>query len=221
MVRLRQAVLVAADLAPVAAALRAEVGAGEPYADPGVGLFGLENAVMPLGDQFLEIVSPVKDDTAAGRTLARRGPGGYMLIFQLEDLAAARSRAAEAGVRVVWEIALEDMETVHLHPRDMGGAIVSLDCPVPAEAWRWAGPDWTGRAGSGPPGRIAGATLAVPDPEATAARWASVLGVPRVEGIDFVAGDGGLVEVALTVPDDVRRGRDRVEVGGLAFTFTV
>jgi hypothetical protein len=220
--RLRQAVLVAADLAPAVAALRAELGAGEPYADPGVGLFGLENGVLPLGDQFLEVVSPTEEGTAAGRALERRGPGGYMLIFQVEDIAAARARAVAEGVRVVWEIALEDMETVHLHPRDMG-VIVSLDRPVPAGAWRWAGPEWTGGVPGGPsasPGRILGARIEVPDPEAAAARWATVLGVPEVESIAFVAGDRGLVEVVVEAPGEVRRGRDRVEVGGLLFTFS-
>ena len=218
MVRLRQAVLVAADLAPAVAGLRAELGAGAPYADPGVGLFGLENGVMPLGDQFLEVVSPTEDGTAAGRALARRGPGGYMLIFQVQDVGAARARAIADGVRVVWEIALDDMETVHLHPRDMG-VIVSLDRPVPAGAWRWAGPEWIGKAGSGPPGRIVGATVEVPDPEAAAARWATVLGVPEAEGIAFAAGDRGFVEVVVEAPDEVRRGRDAVEVGGLTFRF--
>lgn len=219
MVRLRQAVLVAPEVEPLASALRAELGVGAPFADPGVSLFGLENAVMALGDQFLEVVAPTQDGTAAGRTLARRGPGGYMLIFQVGDTGRVRERAAAEGVRVVWEIALEDMETVHLHPRDMGGAIVSTDAPVPPGSWRWAGPEWTGRAGCGPEGSILGATIAVPDPHAAARRWAAILGVERPPGVEFVAGEGGLVGVSLRVPDAVRRGRASVELGGLTFTF--
>src|SRR3712207_5616716 len=100
-VRLRQAVLVAAELEPVAARLRDELGLGEAFADPGVGEFGLENAVFALGDQFLEVGAPTRPGTAAGRYLERRGgDGGYMLIFQLDDLDSARSRAAELGIRV-------------------------------------------------------------------------------------------------------------------------
>ncbi len=71
--RLRQAVLAARDLDAVAGELRAELGLGEPYADPGVGYFGLRNAVFALGDTFLEVVSPVEPDTAAGRLLERHG----------------------------------------------------------------------------------------------------------------------------------------------------
>ena len=92
--RLRQAVLAARELEPVATRLRDELGLGEPFADPGVEYFGLRNAVFALGDTFLEVVSPVRDGTAAGRLLDRRGGDcGYMLMFQVEDLGAARERA--------------------------------------------------------------------------------------------------------------------------------
>jgi hypothetical protein len=75
-VRLRQVVLVARDLERVVATLRARLGLGEPFRDPAVGSFGLENAVMALGDTFVEVVSPVKPDTAARRHLERRGGDG-------------------------------------------------------------------------------------------------------------------------------------------------
>lgn len=182
-VRLRQAVLVASELEPVVSALRAELGLGEPFRDPGVAEFGLLNAVFALGDCFLEVVSPVRPGTAAGRYLDRHGDGGYMVIFDLEDLDGARARVEQMGIRVVWRIDLPDISGTHLHPADMRGAIVSLDQSRPYGTWRWGGPDWTGRTGSGAPGRVAGTTVAVGDPGAVAARWAQVLGVP-------VSGDG-------------------------------
>ncbi|HEX7609616.1 MAG TPA: hypothetical protein VF380_02985, partial [Solirubrobacteraceae bacterium] len=77
-VRLRQAVIVARELEPVAAALRGALGLSEPFRDPGVGEFGLENVVFALGDCFLEVISPLRDGTAAGRYLERHGgDGGY------------------------------------------------------------------------------------------------------------------------------------------------
>ena len=72
-VRLRQAVLVADQLEPVASALRSALGLREPFRDPGVGEFGLANVVFALGDCFLEVVSPTRADTAAGRYLERHG----------------------------------------------------------------------------------------------------------------------------------------------------
>ena len=177
--RLRQVAVVAPDCATVAGQLRRAFGWGEPFHDPGVAEFGLANAVFAVGDTFLEVVAPVQPATAAGRYLERRGgAGGYMAIFQVPDLAAARRRLAGLGVRVVWTADLPDMAATHLHPGDVPGAIVSLDWAEPAASWRWAGPSWTGQAPGHAPGGVTGLTIEVNDPPAAARRWAAVLGLP-------------------------------------------
>ena len=57
--RLRQIALVGADLDAAEADIRAILGLDYAYDDPGVGKFGLKNAVLvPIGDTFLEVVSP-------------------------------------------------------------------------------------------------------------------------------------------------------------------
>jgi hypothetical protein len=229
-VRLRQAVLVARELEPVAVALRSALRLQEPFRDPGVGEFGLHNTVFALGDCFLEVISPTRSDTAAGRYLARQGgDGGYMVIFDLEDLDGARSRALGLGVRVVWQIDLPDISGTHLHPADMHGAIVSLDQSRPYGSWRWGGPQWTAQTSSGAPGRLAGITVAVSDPAAVAARWAEVLGVEVVSGEPLLCLDGaavrfqaaasddreGLVEIALELPHELPAGAATMQLGGV------
>jgi Glyoxalase-like domain len=190
--RLRQAVLAARDLEPVVAELREALGLGEPFQDPGVGTFGLHNAVMALGDTFIEVVSPVRADTAAGRHLDRRGgDGGYMVMFELDDVAGARRRAAEAGIREIWAVELEDIVDVHLHPRDVGGAILAVDQAIPAGSWRWAGPGWEGAIPEHSPGGIRGATIEAADPQAMCARWSDVLGVAPADRGTALPLDGG------------------------------
>jgi hypothetical protein len=228
---LRQAVLVAAELEPVASSLRSALGLGEPFRDPGVGEFGLTNAVFALGDCFLEVIAPRRPDTAAGRYLARHGgDGGYMVLFDIEDLEGARDRAAALGVRVVWQVDLPDISGTHLHPADMRGAIVSLDRSDPYGTWRWGGPEWTGRVGEGASGRLASVTIAVDDPGAVAARWGAVLGVP-VSGNrqPQLALDGGeigfapaadrrgerLVEIAVELGAESARQSEAIDLGGL------
>ena len=178
--RLRQVALVAGDCDRVAGQLSRAFGWPAPFSDPGVAQFGLTNAVFAAGDTFIEVVSPAQPDTTAGRYLQRRGgDGGYMAIFQVPDLADARRRVAALGVRVVWTADLPDIAGTHLHPRDVPGAIVSLDWADPVQAWRWAGPSWTGQAAAGhAPGGVTGLTIEVADPPAAAQRWAAVLGVP-------------------------------------------
>ena len=85
--RIRQIALVATDLATVRGQLFELLGLDDAFVDEGVGQFGLQNIVCTIGNSFLEVVSPVTDDTTAGRLLQRRGgDGGYMVILQVDDL---------------------------------------------------------------------------------------------------------------------------------------
>jgi hypothetical protein len=54
--RLRQVALVAHDCGQVAGDLRRTFGWPPPFHDPGVGQFGLTNAVFAAGDTFVEVV---------------------------------------------------------------------------------------------------------------------------------------------------------------------
>lgn len=154
--------------------LQSVLGLGEPYDDPGVGVFGLVNGVFAIGDQFLEVVVPKQDGTAAGRFLERNPErGGYMAIFQVPDLAPVRAHADANQLRRVWDIDHEEITASHIHPADIGAAIVSIDAPRPPESWLWGGPSWRERS---VPGRLTGATLTAVDPLALAERWANLLG---------------------------------------------
>ena len=231
-VRLRQAVLAAGDLEAVAGRLRETLGLGEPFRDPNVAVFGIANTVFALGDCFLEVVSPTQSDTAAGRYMERHGgDAGYMLIFDFEDLEPARNRTREMGIRTVWQLDLPDISGTHLHPADMHGAIVSIDASRPYGSWRWGGPEWTERTGTGAPGRLTGVTVTVADPAATAARWGAVLGVPVHETghpilylddsqVEFQQAPEpsreGLTEIAVELPGGLPDGADRVQLGGVA-----
>jgi len=178
MLRIRQIVFVVRDLAPSSARLAALLALDPPYRDPGVAEFGIDNAVFAFGDQFIELISPVRPGTAAGRHLDRRGEGGYMVILQTDDFDRDRARVRALGVRTVWEKALPDIRAMHLHPKDIGGAIVSIDQPVPAASWRWGGPDWRRQEGARGRQRVVGVMLESHDPAAMAGRWAEVLGLP-------------------------------------------
>jgi catechol 2,3-dioxygenase-like lactoylglutathione lyase family enzyme len=186
--RLRQVALATRELERSAALLTEVLGLGEPFHDPGVGVFGLCNSVFAIGDTFLELVSPVREDASAGRFLCRKnGDAGYMVIVQSDDLERDRARMDRLGVRVVFETWLEDIATVHLHPRDVGAAIVSIDQAIPPGSWRWAGPGWEQR-GSGCADALSTVEIACQDPASTSARWATVLDCDAAGG-----GDGSFV----------------------------
>jgi hypothetical protein len=175
--RLRQIALVARDLGAARAEITGVLGVDYAYDDPGVGKYGLCNAVFPVGTTFLEVVSPKAPGTTAERLLEKRGGnGGYMVILQVDDLAAARARVHEAGARVVDQIDRDGAAFTHIHPKDIGGAILSIDRMIPKERWEWGGPHWTEHVRTDVSVAIVGAELQAEDPCRMASRWAAVLG---------------------------------------------
>ncbi len=213
--RLRQIVLAARRIKPLADQLTEAFGLGEPYNDPGVGHFGLENVVYTIGDQFLEIVAPKEEGTAAGRFMDRWGEGGYMVILQTDDLDALRLRAGEQAIRRVWDIDRKEISASHFHPRDVGGAILSVDTPRPPESWLWAGPGWEARTGEGLVRAATGVSFQSGDPARLAGRWGQLLDrAPQGETI-------GLSDAALHFgPDENGRGEGisayRLQVGDIS-----
>lgn len=184
--RLRQIALVAEKLAPAVDDLTSVLGIEVCYNDPGVKVFGLENALMPVGNQFVEVVAPIQEGTAGGRYLERRGGnGGYMVITQCDDHAPRRKRVEELGVRMAYSFEVEGQFTnMQLHPKDTGATFFEIDEQLGAGAhdpdgpWEPAGHDWSRARRLDVVSGITAAELQVPDPAATAARWGEIAEIP-------------------------------------------
>jgi hypothetical protein len=181
--RLRQICLVAADLQAVETRIVDTLGVPVCYRDPGVGKYGLHNALFALGGTFLEVVAPTRADTAAGRYLQRRhGDGGYMFIVDVDDVGPWRTLYRELGVRIVEDIDRTGeggrSQALHLHPRDTGGCILSVDQHSGGAdmfgEYLWAGPDWRSGLADGPFLRIEGADIQTADPEGLSHRWSEL-----------------------------------------------
>jgi hypothetical protein len=143
-----------------------------------------------------------------------------MAIFEVDDLDARVDHLAEQGVRIVWSGDFGDIRGRHLHPRDVGGTLVSIDEPVPSGSWRWGGPDWQERSAEllheVAVTAIAGVVVSAEDPDVMRDRW-TTLGLDS--GVRFVSagprGDG-LDEVALVAKDRSRVG-EHLGIGGVTF----
>ena len=154
--RIRQIAGVAEKLQPVEDDLKEILGIEVCYRDPGVGYFGLENALFPIGDQLLEVVAPIQENTAGGRYIERRGgDSGYMVITQCDDHPPRRAHVDELGIRIVLDNQASEFINLQLHPRDTGGTFFEIDQQLGEGALNENGP-WHP---AGPPQKSSATTL--------------------------------------------------------------
>jgi hypothetical protein len=226
-IRLRQVALVAHDLDAVLADLDRELGLQVAFNDPSVATFGLRNAVLPVGTQFVEVVSPTKDGTAAGRQLERLGgDGGYMVICQTDQHEQVHARVEELGVRKVVDADEHGYKIMQLHPSDTGGSFLEIDFQPggddPHGPWMPAGPDWQRAVRTDVVDGMTGVELRVARADKVAARWSEILDLPAIDGVieldnatvRVVEGTGGLAAI------DVRgSGRGTRRICGIDFRF--
>ncbi len=234
--RLRQIALVAEDLRPVETEICDSLGLEVCFRDPGIADFGLRHGLYAIGDKILEVVVPKEPETTAGRYLERRGGnGGYMVLLQVDDLATTEAALDEEGMRIVYRAEGPGISGLHVHPKDVGGAILSLDQATPPESWGWAGADWTYHVCNDVVTDLVAAEIQGPDPADLAARWANVTNsAADIEGdawvieldggtsLRFVADtDGrgeGLSAVDVVAADRSRAG-ERLELCGTGFNL--
>ncbi len=136
-----------------------------------------------------------------------------MLMAEVDDADAARSRIAEQGVRLVHEGLRDDAVDLHLHPRDVGGTLLALDAMTPPGAWCWGGAAWEGTTPD-TTGGLREVVVAVDEPATVARRWAALIGLPY-EGGDLLTLDGGAQTVRFVAEPD------RAQAGVVAATIDV
>ncbi|MBL4827172.1 MAG: VOC family protein [Spongiibacteraceae bacterium] len=188
-IHLRQICLVADKLQPAIDKLSAVFSIPSCYVDPAVGKFGLENTLLAMGSQFIEVVAPIKQGTAAGRFLQRRrGNGGYMVICQvptIKEQAELRERAVDNKVRIAYESDLGTWNVMQLHPADMGATFFEVDWDQQANMkgnWHPAGGSrWQPLNSTNVVKAITAVELQSDDPNALALHWSKITEVPVTE----------------------------------------
>jgi len=207
MLRIRQICLVAAKLRPVVDDLKAVLKIEECFHDPGVAKYGLENALLPIGRNFMEVVAPLEAGTAAGRYLDRRGgDGGYIVILQCDDAKQRRAHYADIGIRIANDLDYGDFLGTQLHPKDTGGCMLEVDQQdgdVIDGTWHPAGSDWERTVRSDGAAAMTGCTLQSQDPEKLARHWGSILKSPvdTVGGAFQIPLDNGFIDFVAAQDD--------------------
>lgn len=228
----RQLVFLAADLNATLDNARQQLGLNPGVEDAeGMAKLGFVHQVLTIDQTFLEFTAPREPDTMPGRLVAKRGDIGYMVVVQVEDIAAVKARAAARGITMVMEGTYEGHSISQWHPRDFG-TLAEIDQLRPPDTWHMA-PRVFETGSTDVVGDFVAIELAVREPHAISETWASVLDIPvrsdlvsldisgRVLRFTPVGEDRreGLVAVELPATDRAQAGRT-VRLSGVDFRLT-
>lgn len=90
---------------------------------------GVEEAMIPLGGSFIQLLQPLGPDTPLGRFLDRNGEGVHHLAYAVADIEAALNHLKAQGARLVDSQARPGgggARIAFVHPRDLAGTLIEL-----------------------------------------------------------------------------------------------
>ncbi len=103
------------------------------------------------GAAQVQLLAPLREDSAIARFLDRSGPGLQQLAYRVADLDAACAELRARGVRLLYalpEAGTRGSRINFVHPKDAGGVLVELvEVPGPP-----GGPTGTARVAHDPAG---------------------------------------------------------------------
>lgn len=90
---------------------------------------GVEEAMLPLGESFLQLLGPTGPDTTVGRFVATRGAGLHHIAYEVADLEGALTELKAKGVRLIDEVPRRGGRghmVAFVHPKGNHGLLVEL-----------------------------------------------------------------------------------------------
>jgi methylmalonyl-CoA epimerase len=90
---------------------------------------GLEAAVLRVGDDEIELMSALREDSPVGKFIAKRGPGLHHVAYRVTDIDVALAGAREAGLELIDSeprIGLHGRRIAFVHPKSMGGVLTEF-----------------------------------------------------------------------------------------------
>ena len=113
-----------------------------------------------------------------------------MVIVDCDDVSKEKERVTNENIGIVYEVERSEGhvtgKTIHLHPKHIGGAIVSIDEMEPESAWLWAGLDWEKCVSKNDNAeRLCGVVMQSDDKSALCKKWEKAFGVKADENLQI------------------------------------
>ncbi|HSR45461.1 MAG TPA: methylmalonyl-CoA epimerase [Acidimicrobiia bacterium] len=90
---------------------------------------GVEEAMIPLGGSFVQLIRPLRADSPVGRFLARNGPGLHHVAYAVASIEDALDHLRSEGIRLVDEsprIGGRGAKIAFVHPKELAGTLIEL-----------------------------------------------------------------------------------------------
>jgi methylmalonyl-CoA/ethylmalonyl-CoA epimerase len=90
---------------------------------------GVEAVLLDVGENHVELLRPLAEDSPVGRFLAKRGPGLHHVAYQVADIEATLSGLRDQGVRMIDETprtGIRGSRVAFLHPAASGGVLTEI-----------------------------------------------------------------------------------------------
>lgn len=90
---------------------------------------GVEEAMIPVGGSFVQLLRPLGPETPVGRFLAAGGEGLHHVAYAVADIEAALDHLKESGARLIDEeprIGGRGARIAFVHPKDLTGTLIEL-----------------------------------------------------------------------------------------------
>ena len=90
---------------------------------------GVEEAMVPVGGSFVQLLEPLAPDSPVGRYLEKNGEGMHHVAFAVADIEAALEHLRSEGARMIDETARiggRGAKIAFVHPKDLTGTLIEL-----------------------------------------------------------------------------------------------
>ena len=98
---------------------------------------GVEAVLLDVGENHVELLRPLGEDTPVGRFLANRGPGLHHVAYQVSDVDSTLAQLRERGLRLIDETprtGIRGSRVAFLHPAANGGVLTEIVQPATFQA---------------------------------------------------------------------------------------
>ena len=94
---------------------------------------GVEALLLDVGENHVELLAPLGEDTPVGRFLAKQGPGLHHVAYQVADIEQTLAQLKAAGMELIDErprTGIRGSRVAFMHPRSSAGVLTELVQPA-------------------------------------------------------------------------------------------